>query len=111
MAVLGGEDVLAGRGLRPVVPASEGAVKGRRGAPASGAIRPVGERVRELGRTPRTARPRELPRQGVLGTTRTPDTGRRAEQAATRPHTLRELEEEAHTRETRSSTEGRDRLS
>jgi len=107
MAMLGGEDVLAGRGLRPVIPTSDGAVKGRRGTPTRGALRPVGERVRELGCAPEAARPRELPRQGVLGATRTRDTGRRAEEAAARPHALRELKEEAHTRETRSTPAGR----
>jgi hypothetical protein len=68
------EDVLARRGLCPVIPASDGAVEGRRRAPARGALRPVGERVRELASTPQTTWPRQAVRQGVFGAARTPDT-------------------------------------
>ena len=50
--MLGGEDVLAGWRLRPVIPTNDGAMKSRRCTPARGALHTIGERVRELRRAP-----------------------------------------------------------
>jgi len=57
--MLGREDVLARGGLRPVVPTSNGSVKGRRRASAGGAHRPIGERLREPPCAARAARTRQ----------------------------------------------------